>query len=95
MPRQNPIGGSDRDDDKYARRTASDMLARWTRRFYAPSSRPPWRRTWFLVLSGIFAFIIIIYLMASFGRSGGNSLDQFGASWNNPNPEPLKNLHYD
>lgn len=87
LPRQSPIGGTDRDDNKYKRRTPAEIFSRWSRRFYAPSSRPPWRRTWFLVLSGILTFIIIIYLMAFFGR--GLSTDSSEDSWNNnPNPVP-------
>ncbi|XP_017475094.1 PREDICTED: zinc finger protein-like 1 homolog [Rhagoletis zephyria] len=90
LPRQPPIGGHDRDENKYERRTPSENFSRWSRRFYAPSSRPPWRRTWFLVLSGVLAFLVLIYLMAHFGRGGDdNSLDD---SWNAPNPQ---NLHYD
>lgn len=73
LPRQSPIGGTDRDDNKYRRRTPAEIFSRWSRRFYAPSSRPPWKRTWFLVLSGLFIFILMIYLMASFGRSGDSS----------------------
>ncbi|XP_068157055.1 zinc finger protein-like 1 homolog [Drosophila tropicalis] len=88
LPRQSPIGGTDRDDNKYQRRTPVEMFSRWTRRFYAPSSRPPWRRTWFLVVSGIMAFIIFIYLMAWLGRGGGGSNDGVDDAWNNPNPQP-------
>lgn len=86
LPRQSPIGGTDRDDNKYQRRTPAELFSRWTRRFYAPSSRPPWRRTWFLVLSGIVAFIMFVYLMALLGRGSGN--DSLDSSWNNPNPNP-------
>lgn len=84
LPRQSPIGGTDRDDNKYQRRTPAELFSRWTRRFYAPSSRPPWRRTWFLAISGILAFVVFIYLMALLGRGGGN--DSLDDSWNNPNP---------
>ncbi|XP_037943701.1 zinc finger protein-like 1 homolog [Teleopsis dalmanni] len=90
LPRQPPIGGTDRDENKYKRRTPAEIFARWSRRFYAPSSRPPWRRTWFLVLSGITAFIVIIYIMAVLGRSGSD--DALGDAWNNPNPNPK---HYE
>lgn len=38
------------------------------RRLYVPPSRPPWRRTWFIVMSGVVIFIFIIYIMASLGR---------------------------
>ncbi|EDW16346.1 zinc finger protein-like 1 homolog [Drosophila mojavensis] len=89
LPRQPPIGGTDRDDNKYQRRSPAELFSRWTRRFYAPSSRPPWRRTWFLVLSGILAFILFVYIMAVLGRGGNDSLDD---SWNNPNP---KQNHYE
>ncbi|XP_030369225.1 zinc finger protein-like 1 homolog [Scaptodrosophila lebanonensis] len=91
LPRQSPIGGPDRDENKYKRRTPAELFSRWTRRFYAPSSRPPWRRTWFLVTSGIVGFIVLIYIMAVIGRSDSNSLDD---SWNNPNPNPNPQ-HYD
>ncbi|ALC47418.1 CG5382 [Drosophila busckii] len=86
LPRQTPIGGTDRDDNKYQRRSPAELFSRWTRRFYAPSSRPPWRRTWFLVLSGILGFVMFIYLMALLGRGGSSSNDDDG--WNNPNPNP-------
>ncbi|KAL7730329.1 hypothetical protein ACLKA6_016575 [Drosophila palustris] len=86
LPRQSPIGGTDRDENKYQRRTPAELFSRWTRRFYAPSSRPPWRRTWFLVLSGILAFVMFVYLMALLGRGSGN--DGLDDSWNNPNPNP-------
>ncbi|KAH8310260.1 hypothetical protein KR044_000292 [Drosophila immigrans] len=86
LPRQSPIGGTDRDENKYQRRSPAELFSRWTRRFYAPSSRPPWRRTWFLVLSGIVAFIMFVYLMALLGRGSGN--DGLDDSWNNPNPNP-------
>ncbi|KAM7363690.1 zinc finger protein-like 1 homolog [Cochliomyia hominivorax] len=85
LPRQSPIGGTDRDENKYARRTPAEIFSRWSRRFYAPSSRPIWRRTWFLVFSGILAFIVLIYLMAAFGRGG--SQDSLDDAWNNPNPK--------
>lgn len=38
------------------------------RRLYAPSSRPPWRRTWFLILASIVMFVVVIYVMAALGR---------------------------
>lgn len=31
-------------------------------------ARPPWRRTWFIVLSGFVMFFIFIYILASMGR---------------------------
>ncbi|KAL9899056.1 zinc finger protein-like 1 homolog [Glossina fuscipes fuscipes] len=93
LARQSPIGGTDRDDNKYARRTTTEVFSRWSRRFYAPSSRPPWRRTWFLVLSGVLAFVVLVYLMAALGRGG--SRDGLDDGWNNPNPLPPQNLHYD
>lgn len=92
LPRQSPIGGTDRDENKYARRTPAEIFSRWSRRFYAPSSRPPWRRTWFLVLSGILAFVVLIYLMAVFGRGG--SQDSMDSGWDDPNPK-VKNSHYE
>jgi len=85
LPRQSPIGGTDRDDNKYQRRTPAELFSRWTRRFYAPSSRPPWRRTWFLVTAGIFAFVLFVYLMAWLGRGRSDVEDE---GWNNPNPQP-------
>ncbi|XP_067618794.1 zinc finger protein-like 1 homolog [Eurosta solidaginis] len=93
LPRQSPIGGTDRDENKYKRRTPSEIFSRWSRRFYAPLSRPPWRRTWFLVLSGALTFLAVIYLMAYFGRGGSD--DALDDSWNNPNPNPKQNLHYE
>jgi len=94
LPRQPPIGGTDRDDNKYKRRTPAEIFSRWSRRFYAPSSRPPWRRTWFLVMSGILCFLTLIYIMILVGRRGGAS-DSFDDTWNNPNPNPNRNLHYE
>ncbi|XP_011185951.1 zinc finger protein-like 1 homolog [Zeugodacus cucurbitae] len=91
LPRQSPIGGADRDENKYKRRTPSEVFSRWTRRFYAPSSRPPWRRTWFLVISSILVFVVLIYLMAIFGR--GSDTDSIHDSWNDPNPKP--DVHYE
>lgn len=86
LPRQSPIGGIDRDDNKYKRRTPAEIFSRWSRRFYAPSSRPPWRRTWFIVLSGFLIFVLVIYLLAAFGR--GSSSDD--SAWQNP-----MERHYD
>ncbi|KAH8284371.1 hypothetical protein KR018_010609 [Drosophila ironensis] len=85
LPRQPPIGGTDRDDNKYQRRSPAELLSRWTRRWYAPSSRPPWRRTWFIVVSGMLTFVLFIYLMAWLGRGSSDTLDD---GWNNPNPQP-------
>uniref|UniRef100_A0A1A9WQH2 Uncharacterized protein n=1 Tax=Glossina brevipalpis TaxID=37001 RepID=A0A1A9WQH2_9MUSC len=65
-----PIRGIDRDYTKYVRRSTAEILSRWSRRFYAPSSRPPWRRAWFLVLCGILAFVVLVYLNAALGRGG-------------------------
>lgn len=84
LPRQTPIGGSDRDDNKYKRRTPAEIFSRWSRRFYAPSSRPPWRRTWFIVLMSIIIFVLIIYLLAKYGRNS-QSNDAFWSIDNNPN----------
>ncbi|XP_061400918.1 zinc finger protein-like 1 homolog [Musca vetustissima] len=92
LPRQSPIGGTDRDENKYARRTPAEIFSRWSRRFYAPSSRPPWRRTWFLVLSGVLAFVVLIYLMALFGRGGSD--DSMDSGWDNSNQQLPQNSHY-
>lgn len=76
LAREPPIGSDlDRDDNKYKQKTPLEMLNRWTRRFYSPSSRPPWRRTWFLVLVGILMFLLLIYIMAKLGR--GDSDEDF------------------
>lgn len=91
LPRQSPIGGTDRDENKYKRRTTSEIFSRWSRRFYAPSSRPPWRRTWFLVISGALAFVVLIYLMALVGRGSDNESSH--DSWDDPNPKP--DVHYE
>lgn len=72
LARESPIGSSDRDDNKYRRKTPLELVNRWTRRFYSPSSRPPWRRTWFLVLVGVLMFLLLIYVMAKLGRGGGD-----------------------
>ncbi|XP_058463846.1 zinc finger protein-like 1 homolog [Malaya genurostris] len=73
LQRESPIGASDRDDNKYKRRTPQELFSRWSRRFYAPSSRPPWRRTWFLVVSGCLGFVCIVYVFATIGRRGGGA----------------------
>jgi len=77
LPRQSPIGGSDRDDNKYKKRTSAEIFSRWSRRFYSPSSRPPWRRTWFIILASIFIFGLVIYIMATLGRSNTDVDDPF------------------
>lgn len=80
----------DRDDNKYKRKTPrlQEIFSRWSRRLYSPAARPPWRRTWFLVLSGFVIFTTIIYLMYVFGRSG-TGIDEMLDMKNNPN------LHYE
>lgn len=45
------------------------------RRFYAPSSRPPWRRTWFVVLVAIILFGLVVYMMAILGRRSNVDID--------------------
>ncbi|XP_037026323.1 zinc finger protein-like 1 homolog [Bradysia coprophila] len=77
LPRQSPIGGSDRDDNKYKKRTPAEIFSRWSRRLYSPSSRPPWRRTWFIVLASILIFVLVIYVMATLGRSSTDVDDAF------------------
>lgn len=49
------------------------------RRLYVPPSRPPWKRTWFLVISGIVMFLFIIYIMASLGRRNMSD-ESFGSA---------------
>uniref|UniRef100_A0A0K8TLZ4 Zinc finger protein-like 1 homolog n=1 Tax=Tabanus bromius TaxID=304241 RepID=A0A0K8TLZ4_TABBR len=80
----NQIGGLDRDDNKYKRRTPAEIFSRWSRRLYAPSSRPPWRRTWFMVLVGFLIFALIIILMFNFGRRSISNDDDWDIN-NNPN----------
>lgn len=87
LARESPIGGSDRDDNKYKRRTPQEIFSRWSRRFYAPSSKPPWRRTWFLVLSGCIGFVCIIYVFATLGRRGGDGESVFIYNRNLPHEE--------
>lgn len=72
LARESPIGAADRDDNKYKRRTPQEIFSRWSRRLYAPSSKPPWRRTWFLVLGGCIGFVCIIYVLSILGRRGGD-----------------------
>jgi len=79
--RESPIGGSDRDDNKYKRKTPQEIFSRWSRQFYSPAASPPWRRTWFLAIVGILLFISVIYLMYHFGRSESD--------------EELSGVHYD
>lgn len=80
MARESPIGAADHDDDnnKYRQKTPLELLSRWSRRFYSPSSRPPWRRTWFLVLCALLLFLGLVYAMAKLGRrSHGDTDDEF------------------
>ncbi|XP_050071408.1 zinc finger protein-like 1 homolog [Anopheles maculipalpis] len=70
LAREPPIGGSDRDDNKYKRRTPKEIFSRWSRRLYAPSARPVWRKTWFLVATGLLGFVCIVYVMATISRGG-------------------------
>lgn len=51
------------------------------RQFYSPAARPPWRRTWFLVMVGMFLFLSVIYLMYHYGRA--------------PSDDELAGVHYD
>jgi hypothetical protein len=83
LSREAPIGrSSDRDENKYLRRkTPQEIFSRWSRQFYSPSSRPPYRRTWFIILSGFCTFLALLYIMYHFGRNG-NDFDE-------------SNVHYD
>uniref|UniRef100_A0A1L8DT09 Zinc finger protein-like 1 homolog n=1 Tax=Nyssomyia neivai TaxID=330878 RepID=A0A1L8DT09_9DIPT len=83
LAREPPIGAADRDENKYKRRPVGELVNRWTRRLYSPSSRPPWRRTWFICLSGLLVFVLVIYVMAKVGRSGNS--DGFFELDQNPN----------
>jgi hypothetical protein len=81
--REGPVGRSDRndrDDNKY-RKTPQEIFSRWSRQFYSPASRPPWRRTWFTVVVGVLLFLSVIYLMYHFGRAESE--------------ESLSGVHYD
>lgn len=82
--REGPVGRSsdrnDRDDNKY-RKTPQEIFSRWSRQFYSPASRPPWRRTWFTVVFGMTIFLSVIYLMYHFGRADTD--------------EGLSGVHYD
>ncbi|XP_031620215.1 zinc finger protein-like 1 homolog [Contarinia nasturtii] len=76
LSREPPIGGVDRDENKYKRRTPAEIFSRWSRRLYVPPSRPLLRRTWFIVLSGFVIFVFIIYIMASLGRRNNNDSEE-------------------
>jgi len=68
--REGPVGrSSDRDDNKYKRKTPQEIFSRWSRQFYSPAARPPWRRTWFVATFGVVLFVSLIYLMYHFGRA--------------------------
>jgi hypothetical protein len=43
------------------------------RQFYSPASKPPWKKTWFVVMSGFITFFMVVYLMYHFGRAGNAS----------------------
>uniref|UniRef100_A0A182QUK3 Zinc finger protein-like 1 homolog n=1 Tax=Anopheles farauti TaxID=69004 RepID=A0A182QUK3_9DIPT len=92
LAREPPIGGSDRDDNKYKRRTPKEIFSRWSRRLYAPSVRPVWRKTWFLVSTGVVGFVCIVFVMATIGRGddgdrGGGDLGGFIPNRNLPHAE--------
>lgn len=72
LTREPPVGSSDRDDNKYQRKTPREIFNRWSRRFYAPAARPFYRKTWFHVVFGVFVFLFIIYIMSTVGRSSSN-----------------------
>lgn len=76
LPREEQsLLGSDRDDNKYKRKTPGEIFSKWSRRLYAPSSRPFWRRTWFLVCFGICMFLLLIFVMAKLGRGSSDDDD--------------------
>lgn len=82
LPREErSLLGSDRDDNKYKRKTPGEIFSKWSRRLYAPSSRPFWRRTWFLVLFGIFMFLLLIFVMAKLGRGSSAEDDDLEESF--------------
>lgn len=90
LAREPPIGGSDRDDNKYKRRTPKEIFSRWSRRLYAPSARPVWRKTWFLVGTGLLGFVCIVYVMATISRGddqGDRELGGFVPNRNLPHAE--------
>lgn len=66
------------------------------RRLYSPSSRPPWRRTWFIILASIVIFILVIYIMATLGRSSTDVDDPFiqNHQWTMLNANKLKSEHH-
>ncbi|XP_058127815.1 zinc finger protein-like 1 homolog [Anopheles ziemanni] len=78
LSREPPIGGSDRDDNKYKRRTPQEIFSRWSRRLYAPSARPIWRKNWFLVVTGLIAIVCIVYIMAEITTADRSGSDQHG-----------------
>uniref|UniRef100_U5EWY3 Zinc finger protein-like 1 homolog n=1 Tax=Corethrella appendiculata TaxID=1370023 RepID=U5EWY3_9DIPT len=81
LVRESPIG-SDRDENKYKRRTPQEIFSRWSRRLYAPTAKPIWRKTWFLVLSGFLGFILLIYIMATLGRNNTENDPMFDMNLN-------------
>uniref|UniRef100_A0A182PTU6 Zinc finger protein-like 1 homolog n=1 Tax=Anopheles epiroticus TaxID=199890 RepID=A0A182PTU6_9DIPT len=90
LAREPPIGGTDRDDNKYKRRTPKEIFSRWSRRLYAPSARPVWRKTWFLVGTGLLGFVCIVYVMATISRGdeqGDRELGGFVPNRNLPHAE--------
>ncbi|XP_052900623.1 zinc finger protein-like 1 homolog [Anopheles moucheti] len=90
LAREPPIGGSDRDDNKYKRRTPKEIFSRWSRRLYAPSARPVWRKTWFLFATGLLGFVCIVYVMATISRGeehGDRELGGFIPNRNLPHAE--------
>ncbi|XP_052864085.1 zinc finger protein-like 1 homolog [Anopheles cruzii] len=88
LSREAPIGGSDRDDNKYKRRTPQEIFSRWSRRLYAPSVKPMWRKTWFLVVTGLLGFVCIVYVMDTLARSdAGEGFGGFIPNRNLPHAE--------
>uniref|UniRef100_A0A182IUE4 Zinc finger protein-like 1 homolog n=1 Tax=Anopheles atroparvus TaxID=41427 RepID=A0A182IUE4_ANOAO len=78
LSREQPIGGSDRDDNKYKRRTPHEIFSRWSRRLYAPSARPICRKYWFLVVTGLIAIVCIVYIMAEITTADRSGSDKHG-----------------
>lgn len=65
----------DRDDNKYKKKTLQEIFSRWSRQFYSPASRPPWKRKYFIVISAFIMFFMLIYVMYHFGRSGDDEMN--------------------
>lgn len=64
-PKYFPGGQGKESNGCFGKNNRINNFLAYFRRFYVPSTRPIWRRTWFSVLFGIGFLVFFIYLIAS------------------------------